>query len=53
MVSLCNRNHLKNHKFDDYTEDVMVVDYLIRRIKSNVAYSMSEIMGAKDLGHVV
>ncbi len=50
MISLCN--HLKNHKFDDYSEDVLVIENLIRRMKSNVAYSMCEIMGAKEPGHV-
>jgi hypothetical protein len=50
MISLCN--HLKNHKFDDYSQDVLVIENLIRRMKSNVAYSMCEIMGAKEAGHV-
>ncbi len=50
MISLCN--HLKNHKFDDYSEDVLVIENLIRRMKSNVAYSMCEIMGAKEPGLV-
>jgi site-specific recombinase XerD len=50
MISLCN--HLKNHKLDDYSDDVLVIENLIRRMKSNVAYSMCEIMGAKEPGHV-
>ena len=50
MIGLCN--HLKNHNFDDYSEDVVVIENLIRRIKSSVAYSMCEIMGAKEPGHV-
>lgn len=50
MISLCNQ--LKNHKLDDYSDDVLVIENLIRRMKSNVAYSMCEIMGAKEPGHV-
>ena len=50
LMGLCN--HLKNHKFDDYSDDVLVIENLIRRMKSSVAYSMCEIMGAKEPGHV-
>ncbi len=50
LMGLCN--HLKNHKFDDYSEDVLVIENLIRRMKSSVAYSMCEIIGAKEPGHV-
>ena len=50
LMGLCN--HLKNHKFDDYSDDVLVIENLIRRMKSSVAYSMCEIMGAKEPSHV-
>ncbi|MEY2940904.1 MAG: hypothetical protein RJA67_589 [Bacteroidota bacterium] len=45
-------NHLKRNKFDDYSEEVMIIEGLIRRMESMVAYSMCEIMGEKEPGHV-
>ncbi len=45
-------NHLKNNKFDDYADDVKVIDNLICRMESMVSYSMCEIMGSKEPGHV-
>ena len=45
-------NHLKINKFDDYNEEVIIIDGLIRRMESKVAYSMCEVMGAKEPGLV-
>jgi integrase len=45
-------SHLKENKYDDYSEGVEVLDNLIQRMESMVAYSMCEIMGAKEPGHV-
>ena len=45
-------NHLKRNKFDDYNEEVVVIDGLIRRMEAMVSYSMCEIMGSKEPGHV-
>ncbi len=53
LLDVCAlNNYLKNHKFDDYSQDVLVLNNLILRMESNVAYSMCEIMGAKESGHV-
>ena len=45
-------NHLKNNRFDDYAYDVTIIDNLIRRMEAMVSYSMCEIMGSKEPGHV-
>lgn len=45
-------NHLKGNKFDDYIEEIVVLDDLINRMEAKVAYSMCDIMGAKEPGHV-
>ncbi len=44
--------HLKNNTFDDYASDVTIIDKLIRRMEAMVSYSMCEIMGSKEPGHV-